>query len=778
MTFPTTMIGHDRTYRPPRALRGKLGSDVTAWELLGLTDDPDASSWATATLDAVVSSIDQSAVDLLGCTDCQDTGFYGVPDPDDEDMLSTLIRRSGNQGYERLTAAGAWTPETPADRLEVLSLDLAGDLAAAVTSGACGLIRRYGYPRAWLPPAPVVSAAPLSYFLGADGEATPQGEWVNLAVVDQVDQGAVFDLVRVTASVLERWEGGDWIPDEDLLMKADLPMVRLDDVQLAEIQSQLNPAIVADAPLTVSPDPRAEKLRRYWSTGKGAAKIRWNTPGDWKRCYRHLSKYMGLRAKGYCQNMHKRNDGVWTGDRRNPGGNGHRGHRLGSGLGASPEETLLASIRARRSNEGKTNMADLHLVDGEYKAADTENEALILALTAGAIPVAPPDEWFDDPHLEKVTTLTIEDNGRVYGHLAPWDITHIGMAGEVPPPPNPDGQYRYYRTGNLVTASGATVRVGQLTLAGGHAPTSGRLTTASVVKHYDDTNSGVADVAAGEDEHGIWVAGALRPTVTPNQIRVMRACPPSGDWRAINGKLELVAACHVNVQGFPIAAACTAGGAQVALVAAGARTMAELMAAERADKVILAQVADLRATVESLVASAAVAEAPEVTNNPAAAATTEVEPVSSSDTSGEVEEEEVELTETELAQAEKISKARELSNRIKKDLLRDRKSAATTAGAMPPQFAANAKKKADDAEDAKDGGKDEADEPADADDSKVYVPGTKSFPIDKDPKKGVPDLKNAVHAFGRAKDPEATKKHIKRMAFKHKRPDLIPSNWK
>ncbi|EPD94597.1 hypothetical protein HMPREF1486_03150 [Streptomyces sp. HPH0547] len=63
----------------------------------------------------------------------------------------------------------------------------------------------------------------------------------------------------------------------------------------------------------------AEQLRRYWSTGPGAAKIRWGTPGDWKRCTRQLSKYMGPRAKGYCQRLHIRNTGVATGSRLNPG---------------------------------------------------------------------------------------------------------------------------------------------------------------------------------------------------------------------------------------------------------------------------------------------------------------------------------------------------------------------------------------------------------------------------------------------------------------------------
>lgn len=56
----------------------------------------------------------------------------------------------------------------------------------------------------------------------------------------------------------------------------------------------------------------AERLRRYWVHGEGAAKIRWGTPGDWDRCVRHLSKYLGVRAKGYCQLRHKEALGIYT----------------------------------------------------------------------------------------------------------------------------------------------------------------------------------------------------------------------------------------------------------------------------------------------------------------------------------------------------------------------------------------------------------------------------------------------------------------------------------
>ena len=61
----------------------------------------------------------------------------------------------------------------------------------------------------------------------------------------------------------------------------------------------------------------AEVLRDYWEHGEGAAKIRWGTPGDWTRCNRELTKYLGTRAKGYCNLMHKRMNGYYPGDKRN-----------------------------------------------------------------------------------------------------------------------------------------------------------------------------------------------------------------------------------------------------------------------------------------------------------------------------------------------------------------------------------------------------------------------------------------------------------------------------
>lgn len=172
------------------------------------------------------------------------------------------------------------------------------------------------------------------------------------------------------------------------------------------------------------------------------------------------------------------------------------------------------------------------------------------ALTAAAIPTAPPEAWFKDPALTGPTALVIEDDGRVYGHIAAWGTCHIGQIGKCVEPPTSPSNYAYFRTGALQTAEGTSVAVGHLTMDTGHA--GARDSANQAAAHYDNTGLVFADVAAGEDAYGIWVAGSLRAGITPDQVRVARSAPISGDWRTIRGSLELVGALAVNVPGFPV----------------------------------------------------------------------------------------------------------------------------------------------------------------------------------------------------------------------------------
>jgi hypothetical protein len=195
------------------------------------------------------------------------------------------------------------------------------------------------------------------------------------------------------------------------------------------------------------------------------------------------------------------------------------------------------------------------------------------AVVAAAIPVNPPAAWFANPELPGPTPLTITDDGRVYGHLAAWGTCHTSFQGTCVTPPFED-EYGYFTTGEVRTAEGTGVPVGKITFRTGHADVRSNPTAAAA--HYDHTGTGAADVAAGADQHGIWLAGALRPGLTGEQVRELRAAAVSGDWRRIGGQLRLVAALAVNVPGFPIprTAARVASGAQQVLVASGVVTRA------------------------------------------------------------------------------------------------------------------------------------------------------------------------------------------------------------
>jgi hypothetical protein len=182
------------------------------------------------------------------------------------------------------------------------------------------------------------------------------------------------------------------------------------------------------------------------------------------------------------------------------------------------------------------------------------------------------EDWFTDPELDGATPFTVTPEGRVYGHLATWGTCHIGFQGACVTPPESSSSYSYFHTGTIHKEDPSyefgplEVGVGHITMGTGHASLSAG--SDESIAHYDNTGTCVADVCVGEDEHGIWVAGAARPDT---DLDALRAASLSGDWRRINGNLELVAALAVNVPGFPIprTQAAMAAAGQTALVASG-----------------------------------------------------------------------------------------------------------------------------------------------------------------------------------------------------------------
>jgi hypothetical protein len=202
---------------------------------------------------------------------------------------------------------------------------------------------------------------------------------IYMAIVSPDDPQAVMELVSLIPTskesvVTSTWKRkpGMWEKDDSIL--SDLrsptppPVVVLDDDTLKIVLDQIDSAAkTASAYITDSiissliaaggvdrNKGNAEKLRRYWLYGKGAAKIRWRTAGDWTRCVRQLSKYMGPRAKGYCALRHKEATGMWTGDKEHRQLYGKKGIRADafSTDFILPSEAILeaTSLKARAAD--------------------------------------------------------------------------------------------------------------------------------------------------------------------------------------------------------------------------------------------------------------------------------------------------------------------------------------------------------------------------------------------------------------------------------------------
>lgn len=231
--------------------------------------------------------------------------------------------------------------------------------------------------------------------------------------------------------------------------------------------------------------------------------------------------------------------------------------------------------------DARIAVADADAEAPEPAPAEDQEEGSLVA--SGRGPTAPPRSWFRDPQLAGPTPLTVTDDGHVYGHLALWGTCHIGFgSGRCVTPPRSPSNYAYFMLGATRTDDGSDVPTGKLSLATGHA--GDKLNATETLAHYENTSRVAADVTVGEDQHGIWFSGAVRPSATEDDLRALRAAPFSGDWRAIGGSLELVAALGVNLPGYPVPrpSGLVASGQVTSLVAAGVVRDADVSAATSA----------------------------------------------------------------------------------------------------------------------------------------------------------------------------------------------------
>jgi len=164
--------------------------------------------------------------------------------------------------------------------------------------------------------APQAGETPIA----ASGYALPDGSYTIIDVEDLkeavVASGASPDIfvkahIRKHARVLNRM---DLIPAE----WREFSLAEIGELSAAQtVYGEFGEIIVAAGVPGIADTPsdfkNVAKLQAYWTTGKGALKIRWGTKGDLTRAHRHLSKYVGpQRAWGLAQKYHKSIFGVYN----------------------------------------------------------------------------------------------------------------------------------------------------------------------------------------------------------------------------------------------------------------------------------------------------------------------------------------------------------------------------------------------------------------------------------------------------------------------------------
>ena len=203
--------------------------------------------------------------------------------------------------------------------------------------------------------------------------------------------------------------------------------------------------------------------------------------------------------------------------------------------------------------------AFIELDTAEPVASEPGAAVPVEAVAAASAPARPPRAWFDDPQFDAVTPLTITDDGRVLGFVADFSTCHVGHQARCVTAPG-DIALSFIHTGTVVCADGESVATGPLVWHADHAPLN--LAAAAAVDHYAHTGLAWADVRFGVNDLGVWCAGAVRPDCMDDvTLRSLRASALSGDWRRIDGRLQLCAVLTVNSPGFPIPRALAASGA-------------------------------------------------------------------------------------------------------------------------------------------------------------------------------------------------------------------------
>lgn len=172
------------------------------------------------------------------------------------------------------------------------------------------------------------------------------------------------------------------------------------------------------------------------------------------------------------------------------------------------------------------------------------------------IPDVPPAWWFDEPtDVIMSGALTVTDEGRIYGLVAPAGVDHRSFQDRKVKVPMGNVDYSLFMGRETIVEGGDRIVTGAITMDCGHADTGYR-DPAAALDHYDNSCSIVASVRIGENASGVWVAGSILPGLSARELGKMMSSVLSGDWRPHrqrNGWREFAGALLVPVPGFAMA---------------------------------------------------------------------------------------------------------------------------------------------------------------------------------------------------------------------------------
>jgi hypothetical protein len=216
----------------------------------------------------------------------------------------------------------------------------------------------------------------------------------------------------------------------------------------------------------------------------------------------------------------------------------------------------------------------LELVTDDITEAATVTQTAALIASVATIE-RPAVAAFTLPVLSGPTPITFDwDSGVVFGHIATWDVCHVGYADVCITAPRDlnGGSYAAFNRYPVETRDGGVIWAGRLTVGGHHASLA--LNASATMSAYDDKTV-AAYVRAYEDEFGLVMAGVIEPGLTSTERATLNRRKVSGDWRETPDGLSLVEVLALSPgprahsePGFPIPGVFSVRGRQTALTAA------------------------------------------------------------------------------------------------------------------------------------------------------------------------------------------------------------------